>query len=78
MKCVICKVGETKPGVATVTLERNGSVLVFRKTPARVCGNCGEVYVEEEVTKELLEKADAAVHAGVQVDVREFSAPVAT
>ncbi len=78
MKCVICKVGETKPGVTTVTLERNDAVLVFKKTPARVCGNCGEVYVEENVTKELLQEADAAVHAGVQVDVREFSAAITT
>ena len=77
MKCVICKVGETKPGVTTVTLERNGAVLVFKKTPARVCSNCGEVYVDEEVTRGLLQEADAAVHAGVQVDVREFSAAVA-
>lgn len=78
MKCVICKVGETSPGVTTVTLERNGAVLVFKKTPARVCGNCGEVYVEEEVTRGLLQEADAAVRAGVQVDVREFSVAVAT
>lgn len=72
MKCVICKVGETKSGVTTVTLERNGAVLVFKKTPARVCSNCGEIYVEEAVTRELLQEADTAVHAGVQVDVREF------
>ena len=78
MKCMICRVGETRLGVTTVTLERNGAVLVFKKTPARVCGNCGEVYVEEDVTKELLLEADAAVHVGVQVYVREFSAGVET
>ena len=74
MKCVICKVGETQPGVTIVALERNGAVLILKKTPAGICADCGEVYVEEEVTRGLLEEADAAVHAGVQVDVREFSA----
>ena len=73
MKCVICKVGETKSGVTTVTLERDGAVLIFKKTPAQVCGNCGEVYVDEEITRELLQEADVALQAGVQVDVREFS-----
>lgn len=77
MKCLICKGGETKPGVTTVTIERNGAVLVFKKTPAQVCNNCGEIYVEETVTRELLQEADTAVHAGVQVDVREFSSVAA-
>jgi hypothetical protein len=34
MKCVICKQGETRPGAATVTLEREGTVLVVRSVPA--------------------------------------------
>ena len=36
MKCVICKQGETLPGVTTVTLERNGLTLVVKSVPARV------------------------------------------
>lgn len=42
MKCVICKNGETKPGEATITLERNKMNLVFKAVPANVCVNCGE------------------------------------
>ena len=30
MKCPICKHGETKPGLSTVTLERDGMAVVFR------------------------------------------------
>ncbi len=37
MKCLICKQGETRPGLATVTLERDGATLVIRGVPARVC-----------------------------------------
>ena len=76
MKCVICKQGETRPGHTTVTLERGQAVLVFRNVPAQVCTNCGEAYVAEEVTAQLLEEAEEAVQARVQVDVREL-APVA-
>ena len=30
MKCVVCKKGETKPGKTTLTLERDGTTLVFK------------------------------------------------
>jgi YgiT-type zinc finger domain-containing protein len=73
MRCVICKQGETQPGHTTVTLERDRTVLVFRNVPADVCANCGEAYVSEEVTAQLLEEAEEAVQARVQVGVRELT-----
>ena len=72
MKCVICKQGETQHGHTTATLERGQAVLVFRNVPAQVCANCGEAYVSEKVTAQLLEEAEKAVQARVQVDVREL------
>lgn len=77
MKCVVCKQGQTTPGHTTVTLERSGAVLVFRRVPADVCANCGEAYVAEAVAARLLRSAEEAVAVGVQVDVREL-APVMT
>lgn len=74
MTCVICKSGETQPGTATVTLEREGATVVIKRVPARVCETCGEEYVEESVTASLLKTAEEAVHAGVQVDVRTYAA----
>ena len=74
MKCIICKQGETKPGKATVTLERDGMTLVFKSVPANICANCGEEYVDEKTTKELLRAAEEAIKAGVQVDIREYIA----
>jgi len=73
MKCVICKHGETEAGHTTVTLERGQTLLVFRNVPAQVCANCGEAYVSEETTAQLLEEAEEAVRARVQVDVREVT-----
>lgn len=74
MKCVICKQGETAPGKATVTLERGGMTLVVKRVPALVCANCGEEYVDEGTTAQLLKAADEAERAGVQVDIRDYVA----
>ena len=74
MKCVICKKGETRPGTTTVTLERDGLTLVVKSVPARVCGNCGEQYVDEDVTTNLLRQAENVAQSGVQVDVRTYIA----
>jgi len=74
MKCVVCKTGEIGPGLATVTMVRERTTVVFRNVPAQVCENCGEEYISETVTGELLEKAKAAVDVGVEVDVRHYVA----
>jgi YgiT-type zinc finger domain-containing protein len=72
MKCVICKQGETRSGTTTVTLEREGTVLVVRSVPAQVCQNCGEEYIDEDITAKLLQQAEEAVRAGVQVNIRTY------
>jgi YgiT-type zinc finger domain-containing protein len=74
MKCVICKHGETKRGPATVTLERDKATLVFKEVPAQVCSVCGEQYLDEATTGNLLRTAEQAAQAGVQVDVRGYKA----
>ena len=73
MRCVICKQGETRPGTATVTLCRELLTLVVKDVPAQVCENCGEEYVDEETSKQLLGTAEEAARAGVQVDVRQYT-----
>jgi YgiT-type zinc finger domain-containing protein len=72
MKCVVCKMGETTLGETTVTLERGKMTLVLKRVPAQICQNCGEAYLDERTTSQILHLADATAQAGVQVDVREF------
>ncbi len=74
MKCAICKIGETRPGKATVTLTRDQMTLVIKGVPALVCANCGEEYVAEETASQLLVQAESAAKEGVEVDVREYVA----
>jgi len=72
MKCMICKHGETKQGTTTVTLEKGNSTIVFKEVPAQICDNCGEKYIDEATTKELLNKAREIVKNGVEVDIRKY------
>ncbi len=72
MKCMICKHGETKKGTTTVTLEKGSSTIVFKEVPAQICDNCGEKYIDEATTKELLNKAREIVKNGVEVDIRKY------
>lgn len=74
MHCVICKHGETRPGEATVTLERAGATVVIKGVPALICDNCGEYYLDEAMTERVLEMAERAVAEGAEVEVRRFAA----
>jgi hypothetical protein len=47
--------------------------LVIKNVPARVCENCGEAYVDEKVTDELLEQAEELVQTGTQVEIRQYT-----
>ena len=69
MKCPICKQGETAPGTATVTLQRDGLTLIVKEVPAH---NCGEEYVDERTTAELLAKVESEARAGTEINVRHF------
>lgn len=42
--------------------------------PARVCDNCGEQFLDDSVSAALIEQAEAAAKAGVQVEVRQYAA----
>lgn len=41
MTCVICRHGETLEESSTVTLSRDGTMLVVKGVPAKVCDNLG-------------------------------------
>ncbi len=72
MKCVICKHGETHFGTASITLERNNTIIVIREVPGEICDTCGEAYHSEEVTSSILKQAEQAYHAGIDVEVRHY------
>jgi YgiT-type zinc finger domain-containing protein len=74
MKCVICRQAETHPGQVSVTLQRGDSTIIFKLVPAEVCDNCGEYYLSEAVTEQLLARAEKAVANGAEVEILRFAA----
>ncbi len=54
MICVICKNGETEPGVTTSTLDQDDMIVFIKDIPAKVCNNCGEAYMDSETVGRLL------------------------
>lgn len=72
MECVICKNGSTKPGHSTITLEKSGSVIVFKEVPAHVCENCGRAFYDAEISGELFKLAQETIDRGVEVQVRHL------
>lgn len=74
MKCLLCKHGETRPGHVTVTLERAETTVIIRAVPAEVCENCGEYYLSEAVTGEVMALAEDAVRKGAEVEILRYAA----
>lgn len=74
MRCVICKEGETAPGVVTVTLQRRDTVVILRDVPAAVCGNCGEYYLDEAVAENVYRQGEEAVRRRAEVEIVRYAA----
>lgn len=72
MKCFVCKHGETRPGTASITLERQGMIIVIQNVPGEICEICGEAYHSEHVTSLVLKQAEQAYRDGIGVAVAPF------
>ena len=72
-QCPMCHAGSLREGATTVTMEQGEATIVFKDVPADVCEICGEAFVGEEISEDVYEQAEAAVEAGVQFDVRQWT-----
>ncbi len=74
MKCVICKQGQTNDGLATVTLDRGPTTVVIKDVPAEICDNCGEYYLDEDVSEKVRGLAEQAFQQGAEVEILRYAA----
>jgi len=74
MECIICKNGTTSPGIVNVTLQRDDIAIIFKKVPADVCNNCGEYYLDEDVSDQLLKKAEDSIKKGAEIEILKYAA----
>ncbi len=66
MICLICRQAKIVDGFTTVHFERGEMRLVVHNIPAQICPSCGEAYVTEEVTVQLLRKAESISEDGIR------------
>lgn len=74
MRCLLCKQGETRPGVTTVTLQRGETTVLIKQVPAEICENCGEYYLSAEVAESILARAEEAVRSGAELEIVRYAA----
>ncbi len=74
MKCVICKLGETHAGQAIVTLHRGEATIIIKAVPAQICDNCGEYYLSDEISKQVMSLAENAIKQNAEVKILRFAA----
>jgi YgiT-type zinc finger domain-containing protein len=74
MRCAFCNHGETQPTKVTVTLQRRETTVILKGVPADVCENCGEYYLSEAVTAQVLQRAEEAVRNGAEIEILRFAA----
>ncbi len=72
--CAICKFGALKPGHVTVTLERNASIVLIKNVPAQVCDNCSSYFLDAEITRLVLQKAENSIQNGAELEVLQLQA----
>ena len=70
----MCKQGETKSGYTTVTFNRGDSTIIIKKVPADICENCGEYYLSEEISEQVLDLAEKAIERNAEIEVLRFAA----
>jgi ribosomal protein L32 len=48
--------------------------VILKNVPAEVCQNCGEYYLSDAVTGQVLKRAETAVKNGAEVEIVRFAA----
>ena len=72
MICPICRQAALVAGLTSAVFERGEVKCTITSIPARVCPNCGDAVVEENVAVELLQEVDEWVRAGLIEEIREY------
>ena len=74
LQCQLCKHGATSSGMVTVTLQKGSTTVIIKDVPAEICENCGEYYLDENITRQVLSMAEEAVKNRAEVEILSFAA----
>jgi ribosomal protein L32 len=57
-----------------VTLQRGSTTVIIKAVPAEICENCGEYYLDENITRQVLSMAEEAVKNHAEAEILSFAA----
>ncbi len=69
MECVICKNGTTIKGKVTITFEKKEAIIVIKDVPANICNNCENYFLDSDIAKKVLAKANEELNKGALFEV---------
>jgi YgiT-type zinc finger domain-containing protein len=68
MICIICREAHTVSSYTSIHFERDEFRALVHQVPAQVCPACGESYLDEETTSDLLKRVEQILEEG-ELDV---------
>jgi YgiT-type zinc finger domain-containing protein len=73
MNCLICREADILDGFTSIEFMREEFKLVINNIPARVCPNCAEAILEEDVTTHLLAVAEGVLQSGAIEEILDYN-----
>ena len=73
MICLVCRKGQLINGLVSINFERDEFKAVINLVPAQVCPACGEAYLAEDVTEEVLLQAEKLSHEGMLEIAQDYA-----
>jgi YgiT-type zinc finger domain-containing protein len=71
MICPVCK-GEVKRGTTNFPVELDGGFLIVKNVPADVCGQCGEVFIPDDVAEALEKTVEIARKSKAEIEIVSY------
>lgn len=65
MICLVCRKAQLIDGLVSIDFERDEFKTVINLVPAQLCPTCGEAYLDEQVTTQVLQQAEELSHQGM-------------
>lgn len=72
MICTVCREARTQSSHTSIQFERGEFRAIVHQVPAQVCPACGESYLEESVTTDLLQRVQQSMSEGEMDIVLEY------
>jgi YgiT-type zinc finger domain-containing protein len=73
MICLVCRQAQLLDGLTSIDFERDEFKVTINLIPAQVCPACGESYLDEAVTEEVLSQAEKLSDEGMMDIVQDYA-----